>query len=186
MSPEMRGPRGNLLDCEELADALIRFGGEGVTVSGGEPFAQAEAVARVISLVRREIDYGVIVYSGYTFEELSERAGSDGNIARLLGEIDILIDGPYVAELDDGRPYRGSSNQRILPLTGRYDSVLDSYYNESCGRRTEINIGLSGFTLTGVPSAEMLSAWERMKGSGGTCILAGEDKARGSLLGSRK
>jgi anaerobic ribonucleoside-triphosphate reductase activating protein len=156
------------LDCEELADTLILSGGEGVTVSGGEPFAQAGAIARVIGLVREEIDYGVIVYSGYTFEELSERAGRDEEIALLLGEIDVLIDGLYVAELDDGRPYRGSSNQRILPLTDRYDSVLDSYYNESRGRRTEISMGFDGcFTLTGVPSAEMLAAWERMRVSGG-------------------
>jgi anaerobic ribonucleoside-triphosphate reductase activating protein len=89
----MRGPGGNLLDCEELADALIRFGGEGVTVSGGEPFSQAGAVAEVIGLVRERIDYGVIVYSGHTIEELYARAKGDEDTALLLAEIDILIDG---------------------------------------------------------------------------------------------
>ena len=163
----MRGPAGNLLDCEELAGILIQFGGEGVTVSGGEPFAQAGAVARVINLVRDRVDYGVIVYSGCTIEELSERAKGDADTAALLGETDILIDGRYVKELDDGRPYRGSANQRILSLTGRYSSVLNSYYNNPCGRRTEINIGLDGVTLTGVPSAKTLAAWRMMKGSVG-------------------
>jgi anaerobic ribonucleoside-triphosphate reductase activating protein len=173
----MRGPGGNLLDCEELADALIRFGGEGVTVSGGEPFAQAGAVAEVIGLVRERIDYGVIVYSGHTAEELFDRAKRDEDTALLLSMIDILIDGEYVRELDDGRPYRGSSNQRILPLTGRYDSVFDSYYNDSDGRRTEINIGPDGVTLIGVPSAWTLSAWRRMSASRGT-VLRRLDRAK--------
>ena len=61
-------------------------------------------------------DPGVIVYTGYCFEELKEVPGADA----LLAQTDLLIDGPYIQELDDGRSLRGSSNQRIIPLTDRY------------------------------------------------------------------
>ena len=45
----------------------------------------------------------------------------------LLNRIDLLIDGPYVRELDDGLSLRGSSNQRVLPLTRRYLKDLNRY-----------------------------------------------------------
>ncbi|MDR2174927.1 MAG: radical SAM protein [Synergistaceae bacterium] len=168
MSPEMREfGAGRVLSCGELAGLLLGFGGEGVTFSGGEPFAQAGAAARVIGLVREKADYGAIVYSGYTLEELSARAERDAGVAALLGAADILIDGPYREELDDGRPYRGSSNQRILPLTGRYEAVLDAYYRAPHGRRAEISLGPGRVTLTGVPSAEMFEAWKKMRASKG-------------------
>jgi anaerobic ribonucleoside-triphosphate reductase activating protein len=161
----MRGPGGEFLSCEELAGLLLGFGCEGATFSGGEPFAQAGAVARVIGLVREKADYGAIVYTGYRLEDLSRTAERDPGVAALLDAADILIDGPYRAELDDGRPYRGSSNQRILRLTGRYESVMDSYYCAPHGRKAEISLGPGRVTLTGVPSAGMLEAWKRMGAS---------------------
>ena len=41
----------------------------GVTFSGGEPFAQAEAFARLAKLLKGK-GYEVASYTGYTFEEL--------------------------------------------------------------------------------------------------------------------
>ena len=85
----------------------------GVTFSGGEPFAQAEAFARLAGLLK-EKGFEVASYSGYTFEELL--SGSDAQ-RRLLSSIDILIDGRFVlAEKSLEIPFRGSRNQRILDV----------------------------------------------------------------------
>ena len=91
---------------------------DGVTISGGEPFLQAEALAQMLSILRDQMhcDLGVIVYTGYTLEELA--ALPDAQL--LLPYVDLLIDGPYVQALDDGLSLRGSSNQRVIPLTDRY------------------------------------------------------------------
>ena len=70
--------------------------------------------------------------------------------AGLLAETDLLIDGPYVRELDDGRSLRGSSNQRVLPLTDRYASVLGLYGAE--GRRREVFNYPSGVFEVGIPN----------------------------------
>ena len=83
----------------------------GVTFSGGEPFSQAEAFAKLGRLLK-EKGYEVASYSGFTFEELLE--GTPAQRA-LLETIDILIDGPFLREERSLElNFRGSRNQRIL------------------------------------------------------------------------
>ena len=85
----------------------------GVTFSGGEPFAQAAAFAKLAVLLKAE-GYEVASYSGYTFEELLE--GTEAQ-QQLLSNIDILIDGPFlISEKSLEIAFRGSRNQRILDV----------------------------------------------------------------------
>ena len=85
----------------------------GVTFSGGEPFVQAAAFARLAKLLK-EKGYEVASYSGFTFEELLK--GTDAQ-KELLSAIDILIDGRFVqAEKSLEIAFRGSRNQRILDV----------------------------------------------------------------------
>ena len=85
----------------------------GVTFSGGEPFAQAEAFARLARLLKNQ-GYEVASYSGYTFEELL--AGTEEQ-KELLSSIDILIDGRFIlAQKSLEVAFRGSHNQRILDV----------------------------------------------------------------------
>lgn len=114
---------GTELETGALAWEILLSGAEGLTISGGEPFLQAEALAELIRTVRRKRDLGVIVYTGYVYEELL----ADPAARALLEETDLLIDGPYVKELDDGKSLRGSSNQRVIPLTERYRGELSLY-----------------------------------------------------------
>ena len=86
---------------------------KGVTFSGGEPFSQAAAFAKLAVLLKAE-GYDVASYSGYTFEELLE--GSEAQ-QQLLSVIDILIDGRFLLEQKSLEiAFRGSRNQRILDV----------------------------------------------------------------------
>ena len=114
-----------------LAWEIALSGADGLTISGGEPFLQAEELAEMIDVIRRKRDMGVIVYTGFLYEELMEREDARA----LLERTDLLIDGPYIRELDDGKSLRGSSNQRVIPLTDRYADQLHLYGAE--GRPTE-------------------------------------------------
>ncbi|HIU26200.1 MAG TPA: anaerobic ribonucleoside-triphosphate reductase activating protein [Candidatus Copromorpha excrementigallinarum] len=88
----------------------------GVTFSGGEPFCQAGSFARLAELVK-ERGLSVTVFSGYTYEALTEAAEKDREVRRLLELTDILIDGPYVEEERDlTLQFRGSGNQRIIDM----------------------------------------------------------------------
>ena len=87
---------------------------KGVTLSGGEPFAQANA--EMLELVRlcREAGYEVAAYTGYTFEQLLE--GTPDQRA-LLESLDSVVDGRFVeAEKSLELRFRGSRNQRILDV----------------------------------------------------------------------
>lgn len=85
----------------------------GVTFSGGEPFAQAEAFAKLAGLLKAR-GYEVASYSGYTFEQLINGTQAQRD---LLSAIDILIDGPFVlAEKSLEISFRGSRNQRIIDV----------------------------------------------------------------------
>jgi len=87
---------------------------DGLTLSGGEPFAQAAECA-LVARAAREHGLNVWVYSGWTIEELL--ADSDPAIQELLSVCDVLIDGPFVMEEHTlALPWRGSSNQRILDI----------------------------------------------------------------------
>ena len=89
---------------------------KGLTLSGGEPFMQAAQMAELAERVHG-LGWGVVVYTGYVFEDLLEMAESDPEIAALLAETDILIDGPYVEALRDiSLPFRGSANQRVIDV----------------------------------------------------------------------
>lgn len=88
----------------------------GVTFSGGEPFVQPKALLPLAREIKKR-GLHLLIYSGYTYEQLSALARTDQAIAELLRLCDTLIDGPYVEEERDlTLQFRGSSNQRILQL----------------------------------------------------------------------
>ena len=108
---------GQLVDVEELAaqmeeNPLLT----GVTFSGGEPFCQPEPLCELAALVKARGKH-VMVYSGYTLEQLLEMGKTKPAVRRLLQLADTLVDGRYVEELRDlTLEFRGSSNQRIIDL----------------------------------------------------------------------
>jgi anaerobic ribonucleoside-triphosphate reductase activating protein len=86
----------------------------GITLSGGEPFAQAGEAARLAEEAKK-LGLDVMVYTGFTYEQLLE--DRDPEAAALLAETDILVDGPFVSDLRDlSLRFRGSSNQRLIDL----------------------------------------------------------------------
>lgn len=152
---------GFTADTREIAELVVESGCEGITISGGEPFLQAKALCSMIEDIRKQRDAGVIVYTGFTIEELtSEHA--PGYSAELLKHTDLLIDGRYVRELDDSKALRGSSNQRVISLSGRYINELHRYGAE--GRMVEWKILNGRRFMIGVPNKFQLEQFKKMNG----------------------
>lgn len=120
VAPESQPFRGGqVTDIASLADELSSLPDiEGVTFSGGEPFAQAAALADLVDSIRRERDLSFMSYTGYTLEHLL-RCGSPTQKA-LVERLDILIDGPYLAGRHTDLRWRGSDNQQVYFLSPRY------------------------------------------------------------------
>lgn len=87
---------------------------QGVTLSGGEPFCQAEALSGLAAALKARGKH-VMAYTGYTFEQLLEL--DDPFVRALLAQLDLLVDGRFVlAEKSIELKFRGSANQRVLDV----------------------------------------------------------------------
>lgn len=107
---------------DDLEDAIIADLAphyiQGLTLLGGEPFLNTPMLLRLVRRVRQEYGHAKDVWSwtGYTWEELM-RPGETPDKRELLDEIDVLVDGRYVAGLRDSLlQFRGSSNQRVIDV----------------------------------------------------------------------
>lgn len=88
----------------------------GVTISGGEPFSQAEQLIELVDQIKLRNKH-LLFYTGYTLDQLINKAVEDKSIEYLLSKIDVLIDGPFILEERDLElSFRGSRNQRIIKL----------------------------------------------------------------------
>jgi anaerobic ribonucleoside-triphosphate reductase activating protein len=119
--PEAGGER---VDSAELAERILATPGlEGATFLGGEPFAQAGALADLGERLRRR-GLSVLTFTGYTLEAL--RARRDTAVDALLAATDLLLAGPFRREERDfSRPWVGSANQRFHFLTPRYAHLAE-------------------------------------------------------------
>lgn len=94
---------------------------KGLSLLGGEPMEPSNQQG-LLPLLRqfKEMypDKDVWCYSGYVLEELLDGGKAHIDITNeILNDIDILVDGKFVAELKDVRlKFRGSSNQRIIDM----------------------------------------------------------------------
>lgn len=123
---------------------------EGVSFSGGEPFAQASALATIAHHAHSH-GLSTLAWSGWTRAHLEGPEAPAGS-RDLLTQLDVLIDGPYVAALGPSQPLRGSSNQTIHLLTVRYRP-------EDVARATlEVRIGNDGIVVSGVTDYSTLRA----------------------------
>ncbi len=109
---------GALVPVKKLAELLLdpNFERDGVTILGGEPFAQTDGLLALIKELRERNCPHIVCYSGYTLEILWEKAVDQPAISAVLSEIDILIDGAFVALAGGAGLWTGSGNQRGIDL----------------------------------------------------------------------
>ncbi|MBQ3178219.1 MAG: anaerobic ribonucleoside-triphosphate reductase activating protein [Clostridia bacterium] len=95
---------------------------DGITILGGEPFEQENipGVAEIVQIAE-ESGKSIWIYSGYTLEQLVNRAKTEREIWYILDTADVLVDGEYREdERDITLKYRGSRNQRVIETTATF------------------------------------------------------------------
>lgn len=159
IAPETHDFEGEMTSVDTILQWIKKYPqNEGITISGGEPFLQAKALCQLVKEVKKE-NKGVIIYSGYTYQELLDK--HDRYIDQLLSMTDLLIDGPYIASLDQGEAGRGSHNQNFIYLTNRYKQSQDYYKGK---RESVIYTDGNKYIMEGIPSEEVKLLYEAVAG----------------------
>lgn len=107
---------------ERIVEHAVRTGATGLSITGGEPFQQAEPLSALIDEVRAiwpssELD--VLVFTGYA-ENAARRISP-----ALWACADIVVAGPYRADRPSAHPLLGSANQTIHVRTPRGESSME-------------------------------------------------------------
>jgi anaerobic ribonucleoside-triphosphate reductase activating protein len=113
ISMDTWAPGEGSTQVEEILAAVLPWAREadGLTISGGEPFEQPEALKNLLQGWRRISSRDVLVFSGFSFEAIEPWLASND------GLIDALISGPYKREAPQTLAMRGSDNQQLHVLS---------------------------------------------------------------------
>ena len=100
---------------DELFESVIKNKNKVVTLSGGDPFFQAENFYKLAQMIRQRTHKTIWIYSGFTFEQIVNH--TDKYMLKLLQQCDVMVDGKFEeSEKDLTLKFRGSSNQRIINI----------------------------------------------------------------------
>jgi anaerobic ribonucleoside-triphosphate reductase activating protein len=142
--------------CELVMAARSDEGLDGVTISGGEPFQQPEALRRLCSELRRRWpDVDILAYSGYRLSRLRRMHPT------ILQLLDAIVSEPFVAGRPTEAQWRGSSNQELTILSRRGE-VHYATASDVPGSRLQITVDEEGVWVAGIPRRGDL---ERMRGA---------------------
>lgn len=101
---------------------------DGLTISGGEPFDQPEAVVDLLTAIRPRVTGDILLFSGYRFDEIPDTAQA------ALCCLDAIVCGPFIKERASDLPLRGSDNQELRPLTRLGLDRYSDLENRSTGK----------------------------------------------------
>ncbi|MGC0375966.1 4Fe-4S single cluster domain-containing protein [Streptomyces sp. SAI-229] len=150
-----------------LWEEALERGAEGLTVSGGEPLDQEDALAGLLRGAARIRDRAgagaegadLLVYTGYEPDELTAAR------RRALRGADAVITGRFRVERPTRLVWRGSANQSLRPLTPRGETRYAAHLTrESTGGRLQAVVEPgppAGVRFHGVPLRGELRAVEQ-------------------------
>ena len=138
---------GIKINVKQIVKDAVEAGDEGLTILGGEPLQQPQAILALIKEAQQN-NLGIFLYTGYNYDEL------DGDALRCYEASDIVVAGRFIeAKRDTGLRWRGSTNQTVEFRTERYK---DFEFVE--GNDVQITIEEDGsLTILGYPNEALLN-----------------------------
>lgn len=112
---------GKEMSIDDLMEVIKSDEFSNVSFSGGDPFYQVEGFTGLAKRIKAETNKTIWCWTGFTYEEIL----ADKKLSMMLPYIDVLVDGPFIeAKKDKDLLFRGSSNQRIIYLSGKEEDVI--------------------------------------------------------------
>ena len=146
-NPETWNNKNNIvLSTSEIFEMIKDFELEGVTITGGDPFEQEEELLELLILISSlSLSKGVIVFTGFTYDEIRENKIRE----KCCDYIDVLIDGRYEKENRVSDCFKGSSNQNIIYFSSKVkeeELIMD--------QEVEVSLSDGIISVTGFPSID--------------------------------
>lgn len=167
------------IPVSELLAAVSEYAraADGVTISGGEPFEQSEALGELLFGLKalRRPGSDVLVYSGVPFASLAPR------LATWDGLVDAVISEPFEVETPQTRPLMGSDNQILYTLTPLGQERFADYMRPRDCRddRLDVMVDEDGTAwMAGIPRRGDLERLRNILASNGTAIHTTEHLVR--------
>lgn len=127
------------ISIDSIIDEIKNRQIEGITISGGEPLDQFDAVYDFCSKCLENLpDLTIYLCTGYTFDQLMHKG-----YLKIFGVLDAICLGPYEEENRCKNEWKGSSNQDILMLSERGEAQFKKYPVVA----KEIHVGTDGTSL---------------------------------------
>jgi anaerobic ribonucleoside-triphosphate reductase activating protein len=121
---------------------------DGLTISGGEPFDQPEALWEILRRARELGVRDILAYSGYRAETL---LGAYPGLAALLSA---LVDGPFELGNRTDAAWKGSENQRLVLLDDAFAGRYGAWARTRRRKMQLIGRGDGARLLIGIPRQE--------------------------------
>ena len=153
------------IGLDQLLTAVTRHAEEadGLTVSGGEPFDQPEALAALLLHWRDLSDRSSFVFTGREMVDIAPW------LERNQGLVDAVMTGPFRSDVPQTLALRGSDNQRLHTLTplgaelSMFDRPVDGF-----DRRLDVMFDEHGEAwMAGIPARGDLARLRRALAAGG-------------------
>lgn len=149
----------NINHLMQSIQTLIQYQSfDGITISGGEPFDQPEALLNLIIQLKTlsNVPFDILVYSGYSFRHLQK------HYQEILNQIDALISEPFNHKQPATLIYRGSANQRLNLLSElgrqRYESTQFSTFESQ--KKFQLVVDEQSIWFIGIPDQQTMQKLE--------------------------
>lgn len=156
---------------EDVAEAMMRWinQAEGLTISGGEPLEQVDAITTLLKRVRPRLKGDVLLFTGWRSPEA---------LAHPLiqsGLIDVVIPEPYDPAAPQTRSLRGSDNQPLVLLTPLGRDRYAGLANAPPKRVLDVMFDEDGAWFAGIPGPGDFTLFEKaLKAHGHRVVLSGD------------
>ena len=127
-----------------ISDKLIES--SGITITGGEPFDQFDALEALLSEIKLFSQKDVLIYTGYSFRQIFSR------MEKILDLFDAIITGPFDSFSGQTKALMGSDNQELHIVSERGQELFKPFLSKKPSRKLDVLFKKNGETVfAGIP-----------------------------------
>lgn len=159
---------------DEVANAISQWGtADGITISGGEPFDQPDALFELLARIRSQTETDILVFTGYPWTSIS------GMIDSWAPSIDAVVTGPFDINARQTLALRGSDNQELHLITDKGRDRFAGFERLATKQDQAVDVMFDDngdVWFAGIPARDDFRRLQELLESTGSTLSTSEDK----------